>query len=321
MKKSKVRNIIKKILREDCEHKEGKMAHYDSLELANDASDVASMISDDMNLPEWVEAKITLAADYMNTVKDYLTHHMNGDISHTHHDLYEKDVMNEKPKYNARILDKFNDKWQKFKSHISEKRIGFQGLDHADETMDLLQDFAKTGEMLNKEMSKKQVSADDPLVQKILTILDDNLSIDSNFLNAMQMVLDLMMELPNKEEPGKIGFLQREFVDNKKFIDWANSSERQLRRRYTDSGVGKKDPKKGVKINPGSDTGMCCPENELVMFSQCSPTPPFMNPMLSQANISSTYSDGACFYMDYNITEHCQGAGQGFSNPGTPFPC
>ena len=282
MKKSKVRNIIKKLLREDCEHKEGKMAHYDSIELASDASDVANMISDDMNLPEWVEAKITLAADYMNTVKDYLTHHMNGDISHTHHDLFEK-------------------------------RIGFQGLDHADETVDLLQDFAKTGEMLNKEMSKKQVSADDPLVQKILTILDDNLSINSDFLNAMQMVLDLMMELPDKEEPGKIGFLQREFVDKL--------------RRNTDHGprmhsrVGKKDPKKGIKINPGSDTGMCCPENELVMFSQCSPTPPFMNPMLSQANISSTYSDGACFYMDYNITEHCQGAGQGFSNPGTPFPC
>ena len=184
MNRSELKDTIKKILQEDCLGKEGKMAHYDSIELASDASDVANMISDDMNLPEWVEAKITLAADYMNTVKDYLTHHMNGDISHTHHDLFEK-------------------------------RIGFQGLDHADETVDLLQDFAKTGEMLNKEMSKKQVSADDPLVQKILTILDDNLSIDSDFLNAMQMVLDLMMELPDKEEPGKIGFLQREFVEKK----------------------------------------------------------------------------------------------------------
>jgi len=32
------------------------------------------MITDDMNLPEWLEAKITLASDYMNKVKDYLTH-------------------------------------------------------------------------------------------------------------------------------------------------------------------------------------------------------------------------------------------------------
>tara|TARA_B100001250_G_scaffold135009_2_gene115451 strand:+ start:634 stop:990 length:357 start_codon:yes stop_codon:yes gene_type:complete len=98
---------------------------------------------------------------------------------------------------------------------LSEKRIGFQGIDHADETIDLLKDFATTGEMLNKEISKKQVSADDPLVQKILTILDDNLSINSDFLNAMQMVLDLMSELPDKEEPGKLGFLQREFVEKK----------------------------------------------------------------------------------------------------------
>jgi hypothetical protein len=34
------------------------------------------MIHETDNLPEWVEAKITLAAEYMNTVKDYLTHHM-----------------------------------------------------------------------------------------------------------------------------------------------------------------------------------------------------------------------------------------------------
>ena len=39
------------------------MAKYDSVELASDASDVAHMIQDCTNLPEWVEAKITLAAD------------------------------------------------------------------------------------------------------------------------------------------------------------------------------------------------------------------------------------------------------------------
>jgi len=172
VKKSEVRNIIKKIIQEDHINKEGKMARFDSVELANDATDVANMISDDMNLPEWVEAKITLAADYMNKVKDYLTHHM--------------DLVNV--------------------NNLYEKRIGFRGLDHADETMDLLQDFAKTGEMLNREIDKKQVSADDPLVQKILTILDDNLSIDTDFLNSMQMVLDLISELPDKEEKQKIGF-------------------------------------------------------------------------------------------------------------------
>ena len=172
MDKSNLKNIIKKILQEDHISKEGKMARLDSVELANDATDVANMISDEMNLPEWVEAKITLAADYMNTVKDYLTHHM--------------DLVNI--------------------NNLYEKKIGFRGPDHADETIDLLKDFSKTGEMLNKEIDKKQVSADDPLVQKILTILDDNLSIDTDFLNSMQMVLDLISELPDKAEKQKIGF-------------------------------------------------------------------------------------------------------------------
>ena len=89
---------------------------------------------------------------------------------------------------------------------LIQEKIGFRGPDYSDETIDLLQDFAKTGEMLNKEISKKQMSADDPLVQKILTLLDDNLSVDTDFLNAMQMVLDLITELPDKPEKQKIGF-------------------------------------------------------------------------------------------------------------------
>ena len=36
----------------------------------------ASKLMFEMNLPEWLEAKITKAADYMNSVKDYLTHQM-----------------------------------------------------------------------------------------------------------------------------------------------------------------------------------------------------------------------------------------------------
>ena len=101
MKKSKLRNIIRQSNREMHEpghmgtaalgaappnmlqpnishehNKEGKMAKYDSLELSYDAEDVYFMIQDNTNLPEWVEAKITLAADYMNTVKDYLSNHM-----------------------------------------------------------------------------------------------------------------------------------------------------------------------------------------------------------------------------------------------------
>jgi len=56
--------------------REGKMAKYDAKEIAQDAVDVFKMIEPDMDLPEWLEAKITKSADYMNSVKDYLTHHM-----------------------------------------------------------------------------------------------------------------------------------------------------------------------------------------------------------------------------------------------------
>ena len=55
--------------------KEGKMAKYDAKEIADDAMDVFNMIDKTDDLPEWLEAKITKAADYMNSVKDYLTHH------------------------------------------------------------------------------------------------------------------------------------------------------------------------------------------------------------------------------------------------------
>ena len=55
---------------------EGKMAKYDVKEIAQDAMDVFKMIDEEDDLPEWLEAKITKAADYMNSVKDYLTHHM-----------------------------------------------------------------------------------------------------------------------------------------------------------------------------------------------------------------------------------------------------
>jgi hypothetical protein len=60
-----------------CQKPEGSMAKHDAMECAEDAQAIADMISDTDNLPEWLEAKITLAADYMNRVKDYLTHHMN----------------------------------------------------------------------------------------------------------------------------------------------------------------------------------------------------------------------------------------------------
>jgi hypothetical protein len=62
-----------------CQKPEGSMAKHDAMECAEDAQAIADMIQDADNLPEWLESKITLAADYMNRVKDYLSHHMNRD--------------------------------------------------------------------------------------------------------------------------------------------------------------------------------------------------------------------------------------------------
>ena len=60
--------------------REGKMGKYDAKEIAQDAADVFKMIDENDDLPEWLEAKITKAADYMNSVKDYLEHHQNGKV-------------------------------------------------------------------------------------------------------------------------------------------------------------------------------------------------------------------------------------------------
>ena len=58
--------------------KEGKMAKFDAKETYQDAIDVFKMIDEYDDLPEWLEAKVTKAADYMNSVKDYLEHHRSG---------------------------------------------------------------------------------------------------------------------------------------------------------------------------------------------------------------------------------------------------
>jgi hypothetical protein len=94
------------------------------------------------------------------------------------------------------------------KKLIQEKKIGFnKGPEYSEETEDLLNDFAKSTEMLNKELEKKVIDSDDPKVQEILTILDDN--VDSEFIDDLETVYNLIQELPDKpKEKSKIGFRQ-----------------------------------------------------------------------------------------------------------------
>jgi hypothetical protein len=51
---------------------EGEMAHNQFTALKHAMHEIESMLSRDDDLPEWVQSKITLATDYVETVRDYL---------------------------------------------------------------------------------------------------------------------------------------------------------------------------------------------------------------------------------------------------------
>jgi uncharacterized protein YdaT len=53
---------------------EGQMAQGDLRSAARNALLIDSMIGEDSDLPEWVQGKLTLAADYLRTVSDYMQH-------------------------------------------------------------------------------------------------------------------------------------------------------------------------------------------------------------------------------------------------------
>ena len=58
--------------RHDQNPKQGKMARTDLVTIAKDAHELINMFGDDADLPEWIESKITKAADYLNSVRKYI---------------------------------------------------------------------------------------------------------------------------------------------------------------------------------------------------------------------------------------------------------
>lgn len=52
--------------------REGEMAKNQLFTIIDSATELHDMLHDDDNLPEWVQSKLTLAQDYMVTIKDYL---------------------------------------------------------------------------------------------------------------------------------------------------------------------------------------------------------------------------------------------------------
>lgn len=68
---------IKKSMDEDesyCEDEEGRMAQGDLRSAARNALLIDSLINESSDLPEWVQGKLTLASDYLNSVAEYLQH-------------------------------------------------------------------------------------------------------------------------------------------------------------------------------------------------------------------------------------------------------
>lgn len=51
---------------------EGSMAKNQLTSIINNSKEIKEMLSDNDNLPEWVQNKITKAEDYISTCKDYL---------------------------------------------------------------------------------------------------------------------------------------------------------------------------------------------------------------------------------------------------------
>ena len=51
---------------------EGDMAKSQLRSIIANAQTVHDMLEDDTNMAEWVQSKITLSADYLSTVRDYM---------------------------------------------------------------------------------------------------------------------------------------------------------------------------------------------------------------------------------------------------------
>ena len=109
----KLKNILSEL--HEPGHEEGKMAKAQAYELMKDAEDVCRMIGEGDNLPEWLEAMITLSSDHMNKVKDYLS---NYEMKGMH-----EGVLNERVSING--LVKMVSKARKEKKAALEKWLKF----------------------------------------------------------------------------------------------------------------------------------------------------------------------------------------------------
>ena len=121
----KLKNILSEL--HEPGHEEGKMAKAQAYELMKDAEDVCRMIGENDNLPEWLEAMITLSSDHMNKVKDYLSNYENREM----HEgiLNERISVNHLIKAHAKIRKEKKAalaKWLKFDQKWDNAKVTFR---------------------------------------------------------------------------------------------------------------------------------------------------------------------------------------------------
>jgi hypothetical protein len=90
---------------------EGQMARTQLQTTLRNCEDLIDMIKDDENMPEWVQSKITLAQDYITTVRDYLQ---------SKEELGEAFKLNQDAKL-AAIAKVRKEKMKSFRQHIGKK--------------------------------------------------------------------------------------------------------------------------------------------------------------------------------------------------------
>ena len=93
---------------------EGRMGKNRLSTIKDAAEELEAMLQDDENLPEWVQDKITMAADYIDTVRDYMKHN---DVEYT-----DENVAEAKAKPDFLDVDKDGDKKEPFKKAVKDKK-------------------------------------------------------------------------------------------------------------------------------------------------------------------------------------------------------
>ena len=68
---SELEEAVKSIDKGEYDYK-GLMARTQLQTILRNSTDLIDMLSDQENMPEWIQSKITLSQDYISTVRDYL---------------------------------------------------------------------------------------------------------------------------------------------------------------------------------------------------------------------------------------------------------